>query len=150
MIKLRLFALLLSFAAFALVSGRAQTADNSSPTKVTGKGKLTASGLQYWDITVGTGTAASSGKTVKVNYTGWLTNGKKFDSSVDRGTPFSFKLGAGQVIKGWDEGVAGMKVGGKRQLKIPPDLGYGSQGAAGVIPPNAILVFDVELLDVTK
>jgi FKBP-type peptidyl-prolyl cis-trans isomerase len=151
MIKPRLFALLfvLGFAAFALVSGRAQT-DNSSPTKVTGKAKSTASGLQYWDITVGTGTAASSGKTVKVHYTGWLTNGKKFDSSVDRGTPFSFKLGAGQVIKGWDEGVAGMKVGGKRQLRIPPDLGYGAQGAGGVIPPNSILIFDVELLDVGK
>jgi FKBP-type peptidyl-prolyl cis-trans isomerase len=148
MIKLRC-ALLLGLAAFALVSGRAQT-DNSSPTKVTGKPKSTASGLQYWDITVGTGAAASSGKTVKVHYTGWLTNGKKFDSSVDRGMPFSFKLGAGQVIKGWDEGVAGMKIGGKRQLRIPPDLGYGAQGAAGVIPPNAILIFDVELLDVTK
>ena len=149
MIKPRLFALLLCFAAFALVSGRAQT-DTSSPTKVTGKAKSTSDGLQYWDITVGTGTAASSGKTVKVNYTGWLTNGKKFDSSVDRGTPFSFKLGAGQVIKGWDEGVAGMKVGGKRQLKIPPELGYGAQGAGGVIPPNATLIFDVELLDVAK
>ena len=150
MIKPRLFALLLCFAAFALVSGRAQT-DNSSPTKVTGKPKSTADGLQYWDITVGTGTAASSGKMVKVNYTGWLTNGKKFDSSVDRGTPFSFKLGAGQVIKGWDEGVAGMKVGGKRQLKIPAELGYGAQGAGqGLIPPNATLIFDVELLDVSK
>jgi len=148
MIKLRC-PRLLGLAAFALVSGRAQT-DNSSPTKVTGKPKSTASGLQYWDITVGTGAAASSGKTVKVHYTGWLTNGKKFDSSVDRGMPFSFKLGAGQVIKGWDEGVAGMKIGGKRQLRIPPDLGYGAQGAAGVIPPNAILIFDVELLDVTK
>jgi FKBP-type peptidyl-prolyl cis-trans isomerase FkpA len=152
MMKSKLFAILfvLGFAAFALSSGRAQTADNSSPTKVTGKGKSTGSGLQYWDITVGTGMAASSGKTVKVNYTGWLTNGKKFDSSVDRGTPFSFKLGAGQVIKGWDEGVAGMKVGGKRQLRIPADLGYGARGAAGVIPPNSILIFDVELLDVTK
>ena len=149
MIKPRLFALLLCFAAFALVSGRAQT-DTSSPTKVTGKPKSTSDGLQYWDITVGTGTAASSGKMVKVNYTGWLTNGKKFDSSVDRGTPFSFKLGAGQVIKGWDEGVAGMKVGGKRQLKIPPELGYGAQGAGGVIPANATLIFDVELLDVAK
>ncbi len=129
MIKLRLFALLLSIAAFALVSGRAQTTDNSSPTKVTGKAKSTASGLQYWDITVGTGTAASSGKMVKVHYTGWLTNGKKFDSSIDHGMPFSFKLGGGEVIKGWDEGVAGMKVGGKRQLRIPQDLGYGAQGS---------------------
>ena len=99
---------------------------------------------------MGAGATAVAGKTVKVHYTGWLTNGKKFDSSVDRGQPFSFSLGGGQVIKGWDEGVAGMKVGGKRQLKIPPDLGYGSRGAGGVIPPNATLIFDVELLDVGK
>jgi FKBP-type peptidyl-prolyl cis-trans isomerase FkpA len=149
MIKPRTFVLLLVFAVLALVSGRAQT-DTSSPTKVTGKPKSTASGVQYWDITVGTGAKATNGKTVKVHYTGWLTNGKKFDSSVDRGQPFSFKLGAGQVIKGWDEGVAGMKVGGKRQLKIPPEAGYGARGAAGVIPPNATLIFDVELLDVSK
>src|SRR5271165_3986119 len=103
--------------------------------------------LQIEEMVVGTGASPKAGKTVKVHYTGWLTNGKKFDSSVDRGTPFSFKLGAGQVIKGWDEGVAGMKVGGKRQLRIPPDLGYGAQGAGGVIPPNSILIFDVELLD---
>jgi len=124
--------------------------DNSAPTKVTGKGTTTASGLQYWDITVGGGATATAGKTVKVHYTGWLTNGKKFDSSVDRGQPFSFPLGGGQVIKGWDEGVAGMKVGGKRQLHIPPDLGYGARGAGGVIPPNATLIFDVELLDAGK
>jgi len=123
---------------------------NASPTKVTGKSTTTASGLQYWDITVGTGATAVAGKTVKVHYTGWLTSGKKFDSSVDRGQPFSFPLGGGQVIKGWDEGVAGMKVGGKRQLRIPPDLGYGSRGAPGAIPPNATLIFDVELLGVGK
>ena len=150
MTKAKLFALLLIFAVLAIASGRAQT-DNTSPTKVTGKSKKTSSGLEYWDITVGTGTTATSGKMVKVHYTGWLTDGKKFDSSVDRGQPFTFALGGGQVIKGWDEGVAGMKVGGKRQLRIPPDLGYGARGAGGgVIPPNAILIFDVELLDVAK
>jgi FKBP-type peptidyl-prolyl cis-trans isomerase len=135
-------------ALLAVVSGRAQT-DNSSPTKVTGKGKSTSSGLQYWDLKEGTGATASAGKSVSVHYTGWLaSNGKKFDSSVDRGQPFMFQLGAGQVIKGWDEGVSGMKVGGKRQLRIPPELGYGSRGAGGVIPPNATLIFDVELLAV--
>lgn len=108
----------------------------------------TASGLQYVDLVVGTGDAAVAGKTATVHYTGWLTNGKKFDSSVDRGQPFSFPLGAGRVIKGWDEGVQGMKVGGKRKLTIPSDLGYGARGAGGVIPPNATLVFDVELLGV--
>jgi FKBP-type peptidyl-prolyl cis-trans isomerase FkpA len=125
--------------------------DNSSPTKVTGKPTTTSSGLQYWDLTVGTGATAVAGKAVKVHYTGWLTTGKKFDSSVDRGQPFGFQLGGGQVIKGWDEGVAGMKVGGKRQLRIPPELGYGARGAGGgLIPPNATLIFDVELLDVGK
>ena len=106
--------------------------------------------LEYWDIVVGTGATAVAGKPVKVHYTGWLTDGKKFDSSVDRGQPFEFTLGAGQVIKGWDEGVVGMKVGGKRQLRIPPELGYGSHGAGSVIPPNATLIFDLELLGVGK
>ena len=109
---------------------------------------VTASGLKYVDQAVGTGDVAVAGKTVSVHYTGWLENGKKFDSSVDRGQPFSFPLGAGRVIKGWDEGVQGMKVGGKRKLTIPSDLGYGSRGAGGVIPPNATLTFDVELLGV--
>jgi len=110
------------------------------------------SGLKYTDTTVGTGVEAARGKKVGVHYTGWLYNdgqkGKKFDSSLDRGQPFSFPLGAGQVIRGWDEGVAGMKVGGKRTLIIPPELGYGARGAGGVIPPNATLMFDVELLRV--
>ncbi|MBX3331215.1 MAG: FKBP-type peptidyl-prolyl cis-trans isomerase [Nitrospira sp.] len=109
---------------------------------------ITSSGLKYVDQVVGTGDAAVAGKTASVHYTGWLENGKKFDSSVDRGQPFSFPLGAGRVIKGWDEGVQGMKVGGKRKLTIPSDLGYGSRGAGGVIPPNATLIFDVELLGV--
>jgi FKBP-type peptidyl-prolyl cis-trans isomerase len=110
------------------------------------------SGLKYTDSTVGTGAEATRGKKVSVHYTGWLYNngqkGNKFDSSLDRGQPFVFPLGGGQVIKGWDEGVAGMKVGGKRTLIIPPELGYGARGAGGVIPPNATLTFDVELLKV--
>ena len=100
------------------------------------------------DLTVGTGAEATKGQQVTVRYTGWLTNGTKFDSSKDRGDPFVFNLGRGQVIKGWDEGVQGMKVGGKRKLTIPPAMGYGSRGAGGVIPPNATLVFEVELLGV--
>ena len=106
----------------------------------------TASGLTIDDIVVGNGAAAAAGQKVKVHYTGWLTNGTKFDSSKDRNDPFVFPLGAGSVIKGWDEGVQGMKVGGKRKLTIPPALGYGARGAGGVIPPNATLLFEVELL----
>src|SRR6476646_9555453 len=106
----------------------------------------TSSGLQYLDLKVGTGATAQAGQTVTVHYTGWLESGKKFDCSVDRGQPFSFPLGAGRVIKGWDEGVKGMTVGGKRKLTIPAKLGYGAQGAGGVIPPHATLIFDVELL----
>jgi peptidylprolyl isomerase len=108
----------------------------------------TDSGLQYIDIVEGEGASPTQGQTVVVHYTGTLTNGKVFDSSVERNQPFSFKIGVGQVIKGWDEGVMSMKVGGKRQLIIPPDLGYGARGAGGVIPPNATLIFDVELLKV--
>ena len=112
------------------------------------------SGLKYIDQVVGTGDEAVSGATLDMHYTGWLyengKRGKKFDSSVDRGRPFSFKLGAGMVIKGWDQGVKGMKVGGKRELIIPPDLGYGSRGAGNVIPPNSTLDFEVELLKVSK
>jgi FKBP-type peptidyl-prolyl cis-trans isomerase len=119
----------------------------AGPTKVTGEPTKTASGLEYWDIKVGTGAVAQSGHQVKVDYTGWLTNGKKFDSSVGTGKPFDFMLGASQVIKGWDEGVVGMKVGGKRQLRIPPDLAYGSKGYPGAIPPDSTLIFDVQLVD---
>ena len=108
---------------------------------------VTASGLSITDLDLGNGKEATAGQKVTVNYKGMLENGKEFDNSYDRG-PFSFSLGAGQVIKGWDEGVAGMKIGGKRKLIIPPELGYGSRGAGGVIPPNATLVFEVELLDV--
>jgi FKBP-type peptidyl-prolyl cis-trans isomerase len=104
--------------------------------------------LKIEDITVGTGAEAVAGKKAIVHYTGYLTNGTVFDSSVNRGQPFGFNLGAGEVIKGWDEGVTGMKVGGKRKLTIPPDMAYGEAGAGGVIPPNATLVFDVELVDV--
>jgi peptidylprolyl isomerase len=136
---LRVLLVALSLVAFA-ASALAQT-----------KPVTTASGLQYIDTKVGTG-ASGAGKTATVHYTGWLyqngQKGKKFDSSVDRGQPFSFPVGGGQVIKGWDEGVASMKVGGKRTLIIPPSLGYGARGAGGVIPPNATLMFDVELLGV--
>jgi len=108
----------------------------------------TASGLVIEEMVLGEGAEAQAGQMVSVHYTGWLTNGTKFDSSVDRNESFDFPLGRGHVIKGWDEGVAGMKIGGKRKLTIPPELGYGARGAGGVIPPNATLVFDVELLAV--
>ena len=108
----------------------------------------TPTGLTIEEVVVGDGESAASGRKVTVHYTGWLTDGKKFDSSKDRGDPFEFPLGAGHVIKGWDEGVQGMKVGGTRKLTIPPALGYGARGAGGVIPPNATLVFEVELLGI--
>ncbi len=109
----------------------------------------TPSGLQYKDLVVGTGATPQKGQNVKVHYTGTLENGTKFDSSRDRGEPFQFRIGVGQVIKGWDEGVITMQVGGRRELIIPPNLGYGARGAGRVIPPNATLVFDVELLGVS-
>jgi len=121
--------------------------NQGGPTKVTGPGITTPTGLQYWDIKVGTGEKVIRGEKVLVQYTGWLTSGKKFDSSVG-GPPFTFAIGAGQVIKGWDEGVAGMKVGGKRQLRIPPQLAYGEKGYPGAIPPNSTLIFDVQLVGV--
>ncbi len=104
------------------------------------------SNLVIEEIEVGTGAEAKSGQEATVHYTGWLTNGSKFDSSKDRGIPFSFNLGAGEVIKGWDQGVCGMKIGGTRKLTIPPELAYGARGAGGVIPPNATIVFEVTLL----
>jgi FKBP-type peptidyl-prolyl cis-trans isomerase FkpA len=110
--------------------------------------QITDSGLKYEDLGLGNGDLAAAGNRVSVHYTGWLLEGEKFDSSLDRNQPFEFTLGKGMVIPGWDEGVAGMKVGGKRRLTIPPQLGYGEHGAGGVIPPNATLVFDVELLSV--
>lgn len=114
----------------------------------TGDQHTTKSGLGYIDMVDGTGAMPKSGDKVTVHYTGYLTSGKKFDSSVDRNSPFSFVIGFGQVIKGWDEGVASMKIGGKRKLIIPAELGYGKQGAGGIIPPNSELIFDVELLGI--
>lgn len=118
------------------------------PPPIDKQPQMTPSGLQYIDVVQGTGDEARAGQRVTVHYTGWLTNGQKFDSSRDRNDPFQFGLGRGQVIAGWDNGVQGMRVGGQRRLIIPPDLGYGPQGAGGVIPPNATLIFDVELLKV--
>jgi peptidylprolyl isomerase len=133
--------------ALALVATGASTA-----IAQTGKAMTTASGLQITDSKVGTGATPKTGQTCVMHYTGWLyqngAKGQKFDSSVDRGQPFDFPIGTGRVIKGWDEGVATMKVGGKRTLIIPPELGYGARGAGAVIPPNATLIFEVELLDV--
>jgi FKBP-type peptidyl-prolyl cis-trans isomerase len=146
MILIRLAHAALALAILAVISPSGQS--NAATNQVIEM----PNGLKYTDDKTGDGTEATAGKKVSVHYTGWLSDngakGKKFDSSVDRGQPFQFTLGAHQVIAGWDEGVAGMKVGGKRTLVIPPDLGYGARGAGGVIPPNATLIFDVELLGV--
>jgi FKBP-type peptidyl-prolyl cis-trans isomerase len=136
-----LISLLGNFPQFALA--KSQEGTGSKMSEVT-----TPTGLVYVDEVVGTGNVAKPGQTVSVHYTGWLTDGQKFDSSLDRGQPFQFALGQGQVIRGWDEGVSGMKVGGKRKLIIPPNLGYGAAGAGGLIPPNAKLIFEVQLLGV--
>jgi FKBP-type peptidyl-prolyl cis-trans isomerase FkpA len=140
---------LVAFILTAALSGGFVT---PAAAQTAGKTMTTASGLQITDTTVGTGVSPKTGQTCVMHYTGWLyvngAKGKKFDSSLDRGQPFEFPIGAGRVIKGWDEGVATMKVGGKRTLIIPPALGYGANGAGGVIPPNATLIFDVELLAV--
>jgi peptidylprolyl isomerase len=126
-----------------------QQAGPQHPASVDGPGVTLPNGLTYWDLKLGTGAAAAKGSKVRVNYAGWLLEeGTKFDSSFDRNEPFEFTLGTGNVIKGWDLGVAGMKVGGKRQLRIPPDLAYGYRGQPPMIPRNAYLIFDVELLDV--
>ena len=146
-----IFIILVLTAAFVLAQSAARKSaapNTNAPAKVTGDGTKTPSGLIYWDIRVGNGEVAKEGSRVRVHYTGWLTNGKKFDSSVDAGKPFDFTIGNGEVIQGWEEGIAGMRVGGKRQLRIPPTLGYGAEGSPPVIPPNATLIFDVQLLGV--
>ena len=130
----------------AMAAEQSKETTKAAPAKTV----TTASGLKYVDVKVGKGAVPVKGKQVKVHYTGTLENGKKFDSSLDRNEPFSFVIGVGQVIPGWDEGVMSMKVGGKRKLIIPSKLGYGASGAGAVIPPNATLLFDVELLDVAK
>ena len=144
--------LMATLAALILTGMVSMASDDSASAQSAPKPVTTSSGLQMIDTKVGTGASPRSGQTVTVHYTGWLyengAKGKKFDSSVDRNEPFEFPVGAGRVIRGWDEGVATMHVGGKRTLIIPPALGYGARGAGGVIPPNATLMFDVELLDV--
>jgi FKBP-type peptidyl-prolyl cis-trans isomerase len=139
--------LILTLAFAATGCTKKENTTSSATTANTPQGAAVTD-LKIEDLKPGTGAEAKAGQQVSVHYTGWLTDGKKFDSSVDRGQPFKFLLGGGQVIQGWDKGVAGMKVGGKRKLTIPPQMGYGERGAGGVIPPNATLVFEVELLGV--
>ncbi|HYN20195.1 MAG TPA: FKBP-type peptidyl-prolyl cis-trans isomerase [Thermoanaerobaculia bacterium] len=134
--------------AFSLLTSACADPKNGKAAETEAQEIVIPTGLRYVDLKVGDGPEARAGKLVEVHYTGWLENGTKFDSSLDRNEPYSFGLGEGNVIKGWDEGVAGMKVGGKRKLTIPPDLGYGDQGTGGVIPPGATLIFEVELLGV--
>jgi peptidylprolyl isomerase len=159
MTKCAQFALVLALMFVALIAAfaPAQTPaqkpaakpNTSAPAKVNGPGVKTDDGLQYWDLRVGNGETAKEGHRVRVHYTGWLANGKKFDSSVDLGQPFDFTIGNGEVIKGWDEGVAGMRVNGRRQLHIPSALAYGEKGTEdGSIPPNATLIFDIQLIAV--
>ena len=143
----RLFGLVIAMIAGLFSSGLSGQA-GAQTKKEEEKVITTDSGLKYVELKEGTGPAAKAGDQVSVHYTGWLKDGKKFDSSVDRGQPFEFELGAGKVIKGWDEGVQGIKVGGKRKLMIPPELGYGARGAGRVIPPNSELIFEVELLGI--
>ena len=145
--KLPVLFLFLGLSLIASAQTARKTHPASGPTKVTSPGVKLDDGLQYWVIREGLGAVAKEGSRVRVHYTGWLTNGKKFDSSVG-GQPFDFTIGNGEVIKGWEEGVAGMKVGGKRQLRIPPALAYGDKGYPPVIPPNATLIFDIQLLAV--
>jgi peptidylprolyl isomerase len=147
--RLRMVAIAIATVAAIGIAGGAPSAATAQSA---GKPMTTASGLQITDTKVGTGASPKTGQICVMHYTGWLyqngAKGAKFDSSLDRGQPFEFQIGTGHVIKGWDEGVASMKIGGKRTLVIPPDLGYGARGAGGVIPPNATLIFEVELLEV--
>ena len=147
-IQMRWLLLLTFLVTLVLACGESDSSNSTSEVSMDSNSTVTTpSGLQYKDLVLGTGTAASEGATAVVHYTGWLLDGTKFDSSLDRGVPFEFVIGQGRVIKGWEEGVVTMNVGGKRELIIPPNLAYGDQGAGGVIPPGATLKFEVELIE---